>query len=119
MDTLVVDRYKHVCWINTAWTIHRYLMSNADGRWDGAEKALRHRELCQFYVAAVRGQEPDAVQSVDNPDYTAVHDATAEGLTDRLDEVIGFPITGRPDYDSLAPKFFEQFHALAMSALCA
>jgi len=111
-----MDRFKHVCWIHTAWTIHRYLMSNAEGRWDGAEKALRHRELCQFYVAAVRGQEPDRVSSVDNSDYEAVHEGTRE-LTDYLDTAIGFPITGRPEYDDLAPRFFEKFHALAMSAL--
>lgn len=111
-----MDRFKHVCWLHLQHTIGRYLMSNADGRWDGAEKAVRHRELCQFYVAAVRGRNnPDRVDTT-GPDYVAVHEATS-ALTDRLDEAIGFPIQGRPDYDKLEPLFFEQFHALAMSAL--
>lgn len=110
------DQFRHVCWLHTRHTIGRYLMSNAEGRWDGFEKALRHRELCQFYVAAVKGTDhPDKVD-VTSEDFLAVHTATQE-LTDRLDEAIGFPISGRPDYDDLEPKFFEKFHDLAMAAL--
>lgn len=115
--------FKQACWLHLSHAIHRYLMSNADGRQSGAEKALRHIELCTFYVAAVRG-----VDNVDHvrrgipvdlePDYQAVHKAT-QALTDHLDEVIGFPLKGRPDYDALAPQFFEKFHTLAMKALSA
>lgn len=107
---------KNACWLYCQTLIHRYLMANAQGRWDGAEKAQRHRELCCFYVAAHVGlSDPDGALLCVS-EYQAVHEATQE-LTDRMDEVIGFPLSGRPDYDTLAPLFFERFHALAMAAL--
>lgn len=120
--TAPADRmFKQACWLHLSHTIHRYLMSNADGRQDGAEKAMRHIQLCTFYVAAVRGVDDlDRVRSgypvAYEDDFQAVHSATQE-LTDHLDEVIGFPLKGRPDYDTLAPLFFQRFHALAMGAL--
>lgn len=107
---------KHVCWLHTQRTVGRYLLSNADGRWDGAEKAMRHMELCQFYVALVRGVEVDEARMQFEDDYQAVHTKTQE-LTSHLDTAIGFPIKGRPDYPELEPKFFSMFHALAMQAL--
>lgn len=111
-----VDRFKHACRLHTGFTIARYLMSNAAGRCDGAEKAQRHRELCQFYVAAVRGhKDPERVDTL-SEDYLAVHRKTQE-LTDYLDTAIGFPLDRRPDYDTLEPKFFEKFHELALAAL--
>jgi len=91
-------------------------MSNADGRENGFEKAQRHRELCQFYIAAIRGlEEADEVLSIDE-DYIAVHGAT-QILTDNLDESIGFPLEGIPDYDKFATLFFEEFHRIAMGTL--
>lgn len=111
--------FKQACRLHLDHAIHRYLMSNAAGRINGAEKAMRHIELCTFYVAAVRGiDDLDTVRrsGVGEADYQAVHHAT-QALTDHLDEVIGFPIEGRPEYGVLAPKFFENFHALAMQAL--
>lgn len=111
-----MDRFKQACWLSVQFNIARYLMSNADGRWDGAEKAQRHMELCKFYVAAVRGFDDADEVDVICDDYIAVHDATS-ALTDYLDEVIGFPLKGRPDYDTLGPLFFEKWHELAMGAL--
>lgn len=111
--------FKQACRLHLDHAIHRYLMSNAAGRINGAEKATRHIELCTFYVATVRvDADLDTVRrtSGGEADYQAVHLAT-QALTDHLDEVIGFPIEGRPDYDALVPKFFEHFHALAMQAL--
>lgn len=110
--------FKQACRLHLDHAIHRYLMSNAAGRINGAEKATRHIELCTFYVAAVRGiDDLDKVRrNVGEADYQSVHQAT-QALTDHLDEVIGFPIKDRPDYDALAPKFFEHFHELAMKAL--
>lgn len=113
--------FKQACRLHTSFTIARYLMSNAHGRWDGAEKAQRHSELCSFYVATVRGvDDVDMVRRgfpvcYEN-DYQAVHDAT-QALTDHLDEEIGFPLDSRPDYDKLTPLFFERFHSLALHAL--
>ena len=108
--------FKNACSIHTRFPIMRYLMSNADGREDGAKKAARHIELCSFYVAVFHGVEPDLVIGDYPDDFDAVHEATQE-LTSYLDERIGFPLKGRPDYDLLAPLFFEQFYAIAMKTL--
>lgn len=110
------NRFKHVCWLHLSFAVNRYLMSNADGRWDGAEKAARHLEMSYFYVAAVRGVEIDAARMHHHDEYMAVHDRT-QALTENLDVEIGFPLVGRPDYEHLAPLFFEKFHDLAMQAL--
>jgi hypothetical protein len=107
---------KHALWLLMNFNIHRYLMSNAQGRWNGAEKAMCHIELCKLYVAVVRLTEPDAVMMEHMEDWKAVHDKTQE-LTDHLDEVIGFPLSDTPDYDNLAPLFFEKFITLAGEAL--
>lgn len=108
--------FKQACWLHLNHAIHRYLMSNAEGRYNGGEKAERHLEMSYFYVAAVKGVEVERARLDHHDLYMAVHDTTQE-LTDYLDEVIGFPLKGRPDYDDLAPKFFEHFHRLAMKAL--
>lgn len=112
--------FKQACRLHLDHTINRYLMSNAHGRLDGAEKAQRHIQLCTFYVAAVRGVDDlDMVRrglESHEDDFQAVHEAT-QALTDHLDEVIGFPLDDRPDYDALVPLFFERFHELALQAL--
>lgn len=110
------DMLKQACRIYTESDVHRYLMANAHGRWDGAEKAQRHIALCAFYVAVHLGIEPNDVK-VAGREFVAVRRATQDGLTDRLDETIGFPLAGQPDYEALAILFFEKFHALAMSTL--
>jgi hypothetical protein len=115
--TTAAQMFKQACRLHLDHAIHRYLMSNTSGRMDGHEKAQRHIELCTFYVAAVRGVDDlDLVRRGHEDDYQAVHDAT-QALTDHLDEVIGFPLEGRPDYRALVPLFFEKFHTLAMQAL--
>ena len=111
------DIFKQACKLHTSHMVARYLMSNAEGRWDGAEKALRHIQLCQFYVCVFTGyNDPDTVRRKYEVEYQAVHSKTQE-LTDYLDTEIGFPIKGRPDYDTLEPLFFEKFHKLAVEAL--
>lgn len=111
-----MDLFKNACRIHTDFMVARYLMSNADGRQNGVEKATRHGELCRFYVAVVRGCDPDHAARDYMDDYLAVHEST-QALTSYLDEQIGFPLTGRPDYDHLGPMFFERFHELAMTTL--
>jgi len=109
--------FERACRLHTDLAIHRYLISNAHGRWDGAEKAARHHELCEFYVAMVTGQADPHIAYRDHRDeFKAVHTAT-KALTDHLDEAIGFPLESQPDYDILVPAFFKQFHTLAMQAL--
>ena len=110
------EMLKHALWLASSFTVHRYLMSNAEGRWSGAEKAACHDELCCLYVAVFRGVEVDQVRVDLEADWMAVHDATQE-LTDHMDVVIGFPLKGVPDYEALAPKFFDHFHRLATHAL--
>lgn len=110
----VNDMFKQSCWNHCSFIIGRYLMSNAEGRWDGVEKALRHMELCKFYVSVARQIEIDKVDICEDELYLKIHEYTAEKLTNRLDETIGFPIQGRPDYDNLEPLFFKKFHTLAM-----
>lgn len=112
-----MDLFKQACWLHCQFAIGRYLMSNASGRQNGAEKAIRHEELCSFYVAAVNGVDDlDLVRRYHEQAYQTVHTKTQE-LTDFLDEMIGFPLNSQPDYDNLAPKFFEDFHSLALEAL--
>lgn len=110
------EMLKHALWLASSFTVHRYLMSNAEGRWSGAEKVTCHDELCCLYVAVFRGAEVDRVRVDFEADWVAVHDATQE-LTDHMDVVIGFPLKGVPDYEALAPKFFAYFHRLAAHAL--
>ncbi|TXT25146.1 MAG: hypothetical protein FD134_1222 [Gallionellaceae bacterium] len=112
-----MDFFKNACRIHTDFMVGRYLMSNADGRQNGAEKAHYHMELCKFYVAVTRGHDdPRTVREEYEEDFEVVHERTQE-LTSFLDERIGFPLTGRPDYDTLKPLFFDLFHELAMAAL--
>ena len=111
--------FKNACQLATHHTVARYLMSNADGRWDGAEKAQRHIELCAFYTCVALGiPDQDLALSTDEGEalFDAIHDITQE-MTDNMDETIGFPVKGRPDYDTLIPAFFEEFHRLAMVAV--
>lgn len=111
-----MDYFKNACRLHTSFTIGRYLMSNAHGQWNGAEKAHCHIELCQFYVAALRGLADAEKVELDGEDFKAVRSLTQQ-LTDRLDEAIGFPLEPTPDYAKLEPLFFEQFHTLATRAL--
>lgn len=108
--------FRQACWLHLQLAVTRYLMCNSVGRLDGAEKAHRHMEMCTFYVAAMRGVELDRARRYHEDDYQRVHRHTQK-LTDYLDEVIGFPLNARPDYDKLAPKFFDKFHTLALEVL--
>lgn len=114
---MAVDMLEVACRIHTDFMMTRYLMANAHGRWDGAEKAQRHQELCSFYVAIFHGYEStERAAREQRASYVAVHAAT-QRLTDNLDEEIGFPLDRQPDYDALVPAFFKRFHALALTAL--
>lgn len=88
--------------------IHRYLIANV--RHDGAEKALRHRELTGAFL---RVYAPKWARR-DRELYTSIHDAT-QVLTNHLDEI------GLGDdchYDDAVPKaFHDRFIELALAAL--
>ena len=98
------------------FSIHRCLMSNAHGRWNGAEKSQRHIELCSIYLAVLHGTDQESAMTDHEIQFRAVHEKTQE-LTDALDEEIGFPLESRPDYDKLAPLFFDKFIELAEAAV--
>ena len=107
-------RVDNACRIMLFPIIYRYLLSHSDGRWDGSEKAQRHREMIQFYLAMQAGiSDPEEIDVTD-AGYKRLHDATRV-VTDHLDEVIGFPLMGKPDYDRLVPLFFEAFHRIVCS----
>lgn len=101
------QRLNHLLWLQMSFDVHRYLVSNSEGRLDGFEKGTRHENLVNIYVASRMGCELD--KSFRHLEYAeAVHMKT-RALTDYMDEVIGFPIIGIPNYDELAPKFFKKF----------
>lgn len=123
----ITNREKNLLRIMTRFDIARYLMSNAHGRWDGAEKAQRHINLANLFVTwwfelhdverggrfeVKTGKYSDSFDSIS----MIIHDTTRP-LTDYLDEVIGFPLESRPDYDKLSPKFFDKFYELATAKL--
>lgn len=109
--------FRNACWLHLETAINQYLMSNAHGHRNGAEKALTHIDLCVFYVAVFYSvQDINLVRRRYDGAFRAVHEST-QLLTDNLDTAIGFPLEERPDYERLAPLFFAQFHELSMKAL--
>lgn len=108
---------RHALWLMTEFYVNRYLMANAHGRRDGAEKAEQHQNLCERFIAVYFCVSRDDVRMEYEAQYQDVHTATQDALTDRLDEVIGFPLDSRPDYDTLAPVFFDVFHDTAWRTL--
>ena len=111
---MIDDKLKHALWLLMEHDIHRYLMSNAHGRWDGAEKAQKHTSMCNILVSVYTQQPLDEVSHTELWDI--VH-TTSQVLTDNLDTEIGFPLESRPDYNVLAPLFFERFIALGLDAI--
>ena len=84
--------------------VYRYLMSNTYGREDGCEKAERHINISSSIVSFILCEKYSERKHTEI--MMEVHDYLAEILTDRMDEVIGFPIYDkRPDYDELVIRF--------------
>lgn len=110
--------FRRACWIGLEFHIIRYLMANTAGRLDGAEKSERHREICRFYIAIGSGDHPDVAIRNNMDAHKTLHRLTQDILTDRMDEVIGFPLEStHPDYDMLSEKFFGVFHDAAVGFL--
>jgi hypothetical protein len=101
------------------WMLHylldfyciRYMMCNAQGRLDGSEKADLHinisRALCNFILCEGVPRHEDTYNV--NECTMKVHDYLADILTDKMDEVIGFPIDRRllpEEFDEFAQAFF-------------
>lgn len=101
------------------WMLHylldfhciRYMMCNSKGRFDGSERADIHigiaRVLCNFILCEGTPRNEDTYNV--NECTMKVHDYLADILTDRMDEVIGYPIDRQlyaDDFDEYAKKFF-------------
>jgi hypothetical protein len=85
--------------------IHRYLLANTYDRLDGNEKYERHKNISIILYEFLTCKKYNEIKNF--PLMRNIHDYLAEILTDRMDEVIGFPIYERPyDYDDLTVKFF-------------
>lgn len=104
---------RNACWLGVNFTVVRYLLVNLHARLDGAEKAERHRELCNFYTAVLTGEDPERAQAFQPEVHDAIHRRTQAALTDRLDETIGFDPKGGGDHAAQTRAFFEIFHATA------
>ena len=90
-------------------------MANTEGRLDGAEKAHRHLELCKTFIQAYFCCPEHEARRCYLDEYNEVHDHT-QYLTDFMDEEIGFD-TNKPNYDKMAPLFFNRFIELAKQSL--
>jgi hypothetical protein len=85
--------------------IHRYLLANTYGRLDGNEKYERHKNISVILYEFLTGKKYNEIK--DFSKMRNIHDYLAEILTDRMDEVIDFPIYEKPyDYDELTQRFF-------------
>ena len=104
---------RNACWLGAQHIIVRYLLANQIGRINGADKAFRHRDLCDFYAAVLTGEAIEFVAWKELEVHQAIHRKTQLALTDRLDETIGFDPGGRSDLEQDARRFFEVFHRVA------
>jgi hypothetical protein len=104
----LTKREKWALWSLLEFPIYRYLMANAVQRLDAGEKAQRHIEISKIIANFIFTCE-DNNYKVNNT-WLIIHDYLAEVLTDRMDEVIGFPINTPlygNEFDLLAKKFFD------------
>lgn len=99
-----------------SFDIARYMLSCSHGRWDGAEKATRHINLCNTFMEYILAKEEKFMSIRYKDPWTAVHTGTQE-FTNNLDEYIGFPLESRPDITALHPLFFDKFVEFAMNAV--
>lgn len=89
------------------WHIARYLMSVTFGRKDGGERADEHIAISEI-LAGFLFADSDHMKIVASR--MKVHDYLADILTDRLDEVINFPIDRQiygAEYNQYKSAFFQ------------
>ena len=101
----LTKREKFMLFQALEFEIHRYLMSNTFGREDPIEKAERHMNISRILVGFVICTKYIELKHFEI--MHEVHDYLAEVLTDKMDEVIDFPIYEKIyDYDEYVLKFF-------------
>jgi len=106
LNKMVTEREKYLLRKELNFHINRYLMANSCQRLDGGEKADHHIAISKILVGFITCDESKENRS---PVWINVHDYLADILTDRMDEVIGFPIHTPlygDMYTPLAEKFF-------------
>ena len=106
MSEELTKREKFMLFQALRFVIIRYLMSVTYGRQDGYERYERHAEMSGIIVSFI------ILEKYTEHEHfwlmREVHDYLAEILTDKLDEVIDFPIAERVyDYEEYAKKFFD------------
>lgn len=88
--------------------IRMYLKVNSIQWLDGGKKADIHMNISKTICRHIFNVEPhDKANYMVNGSWLAVHDHLADVLTDRMDEVIGFPVF-EPlyDVDTYKERFF-------------
>jgi hypothetical protein len=89
--------------------IARYLMVNSINRIDGSERAERHMNISKTICGFIFNIKPSEKHHyMITGSWLAVHDYLADVLTDRMDEVIGFPVfEPLHDVDTYKERFFD------------
>ncbi len=89
--------------------ISRYLIVNSINRIDGSERADRHMNISKTICCFIFNVKPeDKNNYMVSGSWLAVHDYLSDVLTDRMDEVINFPVF-EPlyDIDTYKERFFD------------
>ena len=100
---MITENEKEKLFKKLLMPIHRYLWANTFEMWDGHEKAEHHRKISKILCSFLGGNK-------DSEDWIKIHDFTAEILTDKMDEVIGFTTEraiSTSERNKLISKFFE------------
>ena len=103
----MTKREKVLLYILLEFAIHRYLLANTHKRHDPVEKAEEHMKIASIIFSYIFAREYNELK--DWQVMMQIHDYLAEILTDRLDEVIGFPIDKESceiDYHEFGKRFF-------------
>jgi len=89
--------------------IGKYLRANSINELNGSEKAERHMRISKTICGFIFNVKPqDRYNYMVSGSWLAVHDYLADVLTDRMDEVIKFPVF-EPlyDIDTYKDRFFQ------------
>ena len=102
-------RERWALWSLLEFTINRYLMANTAQRLDPGERAQRHVEMSKIIAQFIFTCDEEAREVCKS--WLSIHDYLAEILTDRMDEIIEFPINeplyGSGVFSILAKRFFD------------
>jgi hypothetical protein len=110
---MITKREKFLLRKELDFHINRYLMANSCQRLDGCEKADHHIAISKILVGFITC---DARKEKSSPVWKNVHDYLADILTDRMDEVIGFPIH-TPLYGDMYTPLAEKFFSVIINHL--